>query len=413
MKLTTHQPHQLHGASDDTGTPLSEQHERFRLLVESVRDYAIFLLDGDGRVASWNEGARRFKGYEAHEIIGQHFSKFYPPEDIESGKVEEEIRIAMADGRVEDEGWRVRQDGTRFWANVVITRLDDKEGRPIGFSKVTRDLTERKRMEDEIRTAKDDLEKKVSERTQALEKAVRARDDFMSIASHELKTPLTALQLQAQITSRNLARHGEIDRASVFQFAAQINKQVNRLHQLVEDMLDVTRIQRGTLLLRAQETDLSALASEVASRFEPEMNSVGCKLSVQIEPGIQGIWDRNRIEQVLLNLLSNASKYGAGKPVTLKVSAQNETAFISVEDQGIGISPRDQGRIFDRFERAISASETSGLGLGLYIAREILESHRGQISVESELGRGTRFLASLPLKPLLPDRSEVQNEYEF
>ena len=394
---------------------LRESEERSRLMIEVVKDYAIFMLDPQGNVKTWNEGAKRFKGYEAKEIIGKHFSVFYTEDDIKNKKVEYEIRTALSTGRVEDEGWRVRKDGTRFWANVVITRVNDEKGNILGFAKVTRDLTERKKMEDELVEARDQLEKRVELRTQQLQEAVTARDEFISVASHELKTPLTSLKLQAQITKRSLAKGDTslLTAESMTQFADHLDRQVDKLRQLVEDMLDVSRIQRGTLSLRPELSNISTLVLDVAAQATTEIQKSGSVLDISVEPDIYGTCDKYRIEQVVINLLSNALKYGSGNPIKVRLHKENNQIVLVVKDSGIGIKEEDQKRIFERFERAISASEVSGLGLGLFITKEILKSHQGSIEVKSQIGKGSEFVVTFPVSPVFENEQKAIKDYEF
>lgn len=367
-------------------------------MIEAVKDYAIFMLSPEGIVSTWNAGAKRLKGYSSQEIIGEHFSKFYPPEDVARGHPQEELAIARETGHYEEEGWRLRKDGSRFWANVVITRVNDEHGNIIGFSKVTRDLTERKQAEEELRRANQELDRRVRARTAELEKALAARDEFVSIASHELKTPLTALRLQAQILLRNIQKRDSptVSPELLTQFAQQIDQQIDRLTRLVEDMLDISRIQLGKLSTRPEPTDLGQLVRSVADRFYLQLKAARCDLRLALQEPILGNWDPGRIEQVVLNLLSNAVKYGPGKPIVIEAFARVDAAIIRVCDQGIGIAPENQERIFERFERAIAPNQTSGLGLGLYIAREIVRAHGGKITVESALGRGSCFEVELP-----------------
>lgn len=379
---------------------LRESEERFRLIVEGVRDYAIIMLDPEGKVTSWNEGARRLKGYEASEIIGSHFSKFYEPEDVEAGKAEYELKEAAATGRFEDEGWRVRKDGTKFWANVVVTALRDSRGVLKGFSKVTRDITERKRAEDKLRMAHEGLERRVVERTRELKKAIESRDEFLSIASHELRTPLTVLKLQHQLFERQLARLTE--KVLPVEKAREVSeltlRQVNQLLRLVEDMLDVSRIATGRLKVQKEEINLSELVSHVYESFDAQFHASGIKADLALEENVIGMFDAQRLEQVISNLISNAVKYGGSTPIVVKLCQQNSRAVLSVSDQGKGISESDQHRIFERFERAVSPNEVSGLGLGLFISRQIAEAHGGEIYVESEPHRGTKFIVRLPLR---------------
>jgi two-component system CheB/CheR fusion protein len=394
---------------------LAKSEERFRLLVEAVSEYAIFMLDSEGRVSSWNEGARRLKGYEYSEIVGQNFSKFYLPEDVRSGHPKEELEIARREGKYQEEGWRLRKDGSRFWASVLITRINDSEGQLLGFSKVTRDLTDRKMSEIALKEANEGLEKNVKARTAELQEALRVRDEFLSVASHELKTPLTALKLEVQMAKKSVQEGDRTILAPerLVAFATQLDRKVNKLKALVDDMLDVSRIQRGALTLRPKISNLSDLIREVVRTFSSEIHKAGSELRLQIEDGINCFCDRARIEQVVLNLLSNAAKYGAGKPIALSCYREDTNAVLLVKDHGIGISKDDQERIFGRFERAISSSEASGLGLGLYITKQILTLHQATISVKSERGQGSEFTIILPLNPRIESSQIQEQDYEF
>lgn len=353
---------------------------RFRAIVESTRDYAIFALDPTGHVATWNPGAERAKGYRADEIIGKHFSVFYPEELSARGYCERELEMALAEGRFEDEGFRVRKDGTRFWANVVITPLFDRDGTHTGFSKITRDLTERRKWEaDRIQLA------------QANE-AVRLRDEFLSIASHELRTPLMALQLQLDLALSNRDALepkvlSKLDRAS---------RNAMRLSELITALLDVGRISAGKLTLTPISTDLSALVREVLDRLSDAAHAAKCEVAAAIEPSIVGPWDPMRIGQVVSNLLANAFKYAAGTRIEVAVERAGDGAVIRVRDHGPGIPIADRERVFARFERAASRS-LGGLGLGLYVAHQIVSAHGGSIRVDEAEGGGAMFIVELPL----------------
>lgn len=398
-----------------TERALHESEERFRQMISVVKDYAIFRLDPSGTILTWNQGAKHLKGYEESEIVGQHFSKFYSEDDIKRGKPSAGLQQALSAGRFEDIGWRLRKDGSRFWADVVITPIRDNDGKLTGFTKVTRDLTERKIMDDELQRARENLEERVLARTEELREAIRARDEFISVASHELKTPLSTLKLQAQVTKRSLSKGDKsiLSEGRLVPFLDQIDNHVDRLHQLVEDMLDVTRLQRGTFSIHPEETNVSSLICEVVERFLPEFHKSNCDFGSDIEPDIVGTWDRYRMEQVVLNLLSNAAKYGARKPVHVAVKKQNGSVVLRVRDNGIGIPPEDQERIFERFERAVVASEVSGLGLGLYITKEILAAHQGTIYVESTMGQGSEFIVNVPLRPNFTKSHKETKDYEF
>lgn len=378
---------------------LRETEERYRLLISSVKDYAIIMLDPVGNVVSWNEGAYRLKGWTAQEIIGQNFTKFYEPEDVAAGKTAWELREATATGRFEDEGWRVRKDGTKFWANVVITALRDENGELRGFAKVTRDMTERKRAEDRLRIAQESLELRVQNRTRELEKAIESRDEFLSIASHELRTPLTALKLQQQILERQMKRSadGVVPVKSLNEMVALIGRQTDQLARLVDDMLDVSRLANGKLSFRFDQADLVEVVSDVFKTFQHQFEENGIKAYFQADPSLPVKIDRQRFAQVISNLLSNAIKYGGKSPVNVTIRAVDTFAVLTVSDQGPGISVDDQSRIFERFERATSANEASGLGLGLFISRQIVEAHKGSLMVTSEPGHGATFTVHLPL----------------
>ncbi|HYO51869.1 ATP-binding protein [Archangium sp.] len=526
--------------------------EEFRLIVDSVRDYAIFRMDAEGRITTWNVGAEQIKGYRSEEVLGKHFSIFYTPEDAKAGKPESDLRLAAAEGSIEDEGWRVRKDGSRFWANTVITALRDEKGRLLGFGKVTRDDSDRKRREDVqrfldhatmtltstlelqetldrvtrlavpdlaewclldlpnetghlvqvatahvepekeelarrlgrglpsrvdlqhgarhvFRTGKSEIHPQLDDplvaagmlgieypellrelgvlsyicvpiqfrgKTQGVlnllrsasarrytssdlavaedlarraslaidnarmfqetQEAIRVRDEFLQIASHELKTPLTPLQLQLDTLAHAFEKSGvQNERLSARLETA--TRQTARLSRLVESLLDVSRITAGQLLLQPEEFDFSEMVRDVVERFQAEARNAGCEISVGGETALVGRWDRLRLEQVVSNLLSNALKYGARKPVEVEARASDGMVRLAVTDHGIGINKEALGRIFGRFERAVSLRHFGGLGLGLFIAKQIAEAHGGSIVVQSQPGHGTTFTVVLPL----------------
>jgi PAS domain S-box-containing protein len=360
---------------------LLHSEERLRLLIDAVEDYAIFMLDPQGHVATWNSGAERLKGYPAGEIIGEHFRRFRLEEDVRAGRCEQELEAAARDGRLEEEGWRVRKDGTTFWANVVLTAIRGPAGNLLGFAKVTRDLTDRRRLDDErLKRAR-------------AEEAVRLRDQFLSIASHELKTPLTTVQIELQ----GLQECGGVGDDRFVKRVGRAARNTDRLAALVESLLDVSRIAAGSLTLKLEPFDLSQTLEQLVDGLDEAAAKVGSDLTFATTGPMHGCWDRLRLEQVVLNLFSNALKYGAGGPVTLSLSADGADALIEVSDKGPGIPERDLARIFGRFERASSERHYGGLGLGLYVSREIVEAHRGTISVRNLPGGGASFTVRLPI----------------
>ena len=354
--------------------------EKLRLMIASVRDYALYMLDPEGRVASWNPGAELIKGYRAEEIVGQHFSRFFTAEDVEKGKPARELEIARTRGRFEEEGWRVRKDGTRFWANVIITQIPDSADGLVGFVKITRDLTEQRKAEEErVRLAQ-------------AQEAVRLRDDFLSIASHELKTPLTALQLQlrsirVQVGPSN-GLGDKIDRAM---------RVGVRLANLVEALMDVSRFATGKLTLTLESFDLVDVARDIIERLRESALYASCTVSLNADGAILGRWDHLRVEQVLTNLISNAIRYAPAKPIEVSVARVDDTAILEVRDSGGGIAKEELSRIFERFERAASSQNYGGMGLGLYVAREIAEAHGGTIVASNLPGGGASFTVRLPI----------------
>jgi PAS domain S-box-containing protein len=693
---------------------LRDSEERFRLLVDRVDAYAIFMLDPQGRVTTWNTGAARLKGYSTAEILGRHISTFYTPEDVRDGKPFRALQVASSDGAYEEEGWRIRKDGTRFWASVVLTALYDERDQLRGFAKITRDFTERRAAEDTARrliaekaareaveaahmqlqeseeryrrqseqlsiilqgiadgvtvqgvdgrlvyandaaarstgfeTAREMLETPVTELlarfelideagqpfggnrmpgrralmgeespqtilgyreratgaerwslvrantvrdangrpifavniwhditqsrrreqearfmseasgllssgldyTRTLERvaqlavprladwcavdvletdrlvsvavthvdpqkielakelrsryppdphapfgapevartgkaelyaeipdellvssardaehlrlsralglqsamivpliargralgvitlvsaesrrrfgpadmalaeelgrragmaidnsrlyrdaqeAVRVRDDFLSIAGHELKTPLAALQLQTGSLHRSVDKGNVLDHEKLRDRLGKVVNQGRRLERLINDLLDVSRITSGRLRLELEEMDLTGLLSEIVGRYTDDDSHQGLEVRLDAPEAMPGRWDRLRLDQVITNLLSNAVKYGKGKPIEVALRRRGELAVVSVRDHGIGIDAEAQTRIFDRFERAVAGRHYGGFGLGLWIARQIVEAHRGRISVQSTPEVGSTFVVELP-----------------
>ncbi|GAA4343515.1 PAS domain-containing sensor histidine kinase [Variovorax defluvii] len=355
--------------------------ERFRLLVESVKDYAIFMLDPAGRVISWNAGARRFKGYEANEIIGRHFSVFYPPEVQATGWPDEELRIARRDGSFEEEGWRLRKDGSRFWADVVITAVHDASGALRGFAKVTRDLTERRRVS-------------------SLEDEGRRISTFLAMLGHELRNPLAPISNALALMNRLKLDNPQLQLAS-----DTISRQLRQMVRLVDDLLDVGRITSGKIRLEARPVDLKAVIAEALEAMSPLAADKSQRLEVEVEP--DAMWtlgDRARLIQVLSNLLGNAIKFTpAGGHLHLRAGRRGDQAELSVRDDGPGIAPQDLQRIFNLFEQGEQdiARSQGGLGLGLSLVQQLVTLHGGEVAAFSKglPGEGSEFVVRLPLGP--------------
>ncbi|HUP58331.1 MAG TPA: PAS domain-containing sensor histidine kinase, partial [Bdellovibrionota bacterium] len=359
------------------------------------------------------EGAKRIKGYDYPEVVGKNFSMFYTDEDLNAGKPEYELKEASLTGRFEDEGWRVRKDGSMLWANVVLTAIRDRNRKLVGFTKVTRDLTEQKRADLRLQRAHADLEKRVEARTnelassnellkareKQLEEAVRVRDEFLSIASHELKTPITSLRMQIQmIRARTRPEKSEMPDPRKLAHSLDTSlRQVDRLTGLVDDLLDVARAQAGKLTYRFEKLDLAALVSEVVERHAEQFEEASCPLELEAPKPVVGQFDRFRMEQVVENLITNAIKYARGTPVRVSIANRDGVAVLEISDGGPGISSELEARIFERFERGASARNLGGLGLGLYITRQIVEGHRGAVRVTNGAENGARFIVELPL----------------
>lgn len=277
-----------------------------------------------------------------------------------------------------------RQDGSEFPAEISLSPLETTEGM-LAITAI-RDLSERRKAE------------RARMRLAQAQEAVRIRDEFMSIASHELRTPLTALLLQLQGLQHALEGNSPVDRERILNRVVKAVRHTGRFAELVDALLDVSRIVSGKLTLKYEAMDLASQVRELVEDFREHALSAGCELKISGAPRVIGYWDRFRLEQVLINLLSNALKYGAGRPVEIHIESDGDWARVSVRDYGIGIAPADVDRIFGRFERAASVKHYGGLGLGLYIARHLVKAHAGRIRVISEPGQGATFVVELPVR---------------
>jgi PAS domain S-box-containing protein len=501
---------------------LRESEEGFRLLVDGVRDYAVFMLDPAGNVASWNNGAERIKGYKANEIHGRYFSCFYPPEDVRSGKPERELRTAISEGHCEDEGWRIRKDGSRFWANVVLTPLTDGAGKLRGFSKITRDITEHKRAEELLRESeerhrklfdnnphptwvfdretlrflavnaaavrkygysvdeflamtikeirptedipfllesvghlsdgkdstgiwrhrrkdgsvidveitsyalnfvgrpaevvvaaditqrrRDEEEKRkftdslvatnqeLDLRNREVERATQLKSKFLASMSHELRTPLNAIVGFSELLGEETAGQLNVKQK---RFVDHIKHGSTHLLQLINDILDLSKIEAGQLELRCEDFQVEDALPEVLSTIRPL--AMAKNIQVQHKAGtVRPVYaDRIRFKQILYNLLSNAVKFTPkGGRIDIDCAESESAVCISVTDTGIGIGAEDQKLVFEEFRQVEGNTAASeGTGLGLAITKRLVEQQGGKISLESEPGKGSRFTFTLP-----------------
>ncbi|ADU15175.1 ATP-binding protein [Asticcacaulis excentricus] len=373
---------------------LRESEERFRLVIEEVRDYGIFALDPDGVVTSWNLGAERIKGWTAPEILGQHFSRFYPDETRDFLPAQM-LQRARDRGTVEDEGWRLRKDGSRFWANVVITSLHDDNGQVRGFAKVTRDMTERRRSEEALRMAREDAIA-----------ANLAKSEFLSRTSHELRTPMSAILGFGQLLELDEETLSTPHRAAV----QQIMKAGRHLLSLINDLLDISSIEAGATDMSIEAVDLDDVVQEVHALAAPIVATGGLSFQLDAaEPGLIAQADRRRLIQVLLNLIANAAKYNrTGTCVRLAYGRKGDDIRIEVEDDGEGIDPSAASRLFTPFDRLGQQSKTrvEGTGLGLALSKRLVESMSGEIGYEAP-AQGARFWFTLPAASPTSDKPET------
>ncbi len=378
--------------------------EAYRLLVQEIKDYAIYMIADDGTILTWNAGAERITGYKPQEVVGCHFSIFFPPEDAAQGKPTRLLGQALNDGRVEDEDWRVRKDGNRYWAHVVITRLRDERGNPRGFAAIIRDITQSRNTEAELRRAHDDLEKRVQERMAELqqaniqlEDANRMKDEFLATLSHELRTPLTAIVGWVQMLRADLLNDQQKEHA-----LEVINRNLTTQTRLIDDLLNISRIVSGKLKIEPQVVHPAPIVREAIESVRLSITAKELKLETELDENAGPIRiDPERFQQIAWNLLSNAVKFtpkhGSIK-VVMKRSGNN--VIFMVKDTGEGITSDFLPYVFDRFRQADSSRgrRHGGLGLGLAIVRHLTELHGGAVAVDSRgPGHGSSFYVTLPL----------------
>src|SRR5437016_7386628 len=373
--------------SDASSKALLDTGVLFRLLVDSVIDYAIFMLDTEGRVVTWNPGAERIKGYRAQEIRGRHYSCFYPEEARRAGTPAHLLQVAASQGRCEDEGWRLRKDGSRFWANVVITAVRDGAGRLLGFSKVTRDLTERRRAQEAL----DEKARALEEKTRALEAAQEAlvRRERLAILgqlagglSHELRNPLGVVKNSAYYLRMVLP-----DDEPARKHLAIIEREVQTANRIVTALLDFARVS----VPRRVPSDPNAM---VRARLEREAVPDGVTVTAALAEDLPLVAvDSEQIVLAIGNLILNALQaMPGGGTLTVETSWTSQDVLIGVTDTGVGIAPEHVDKIFE----PLFTTKARGIGLGLAVVKRLLEANGGRITVESTPGQGSRFLVRFP-----------------
>lgn len=403
--------------SDDA---LKRSEEQFRLLVKSVQDYAILMLDPAGRVVTWNDGAQRLKGYTAEEIVGQSFERFYPPEKVAEGFPKKELEIAARDGRFEDEDLRVRKDGSRYWANVIITAMRDDAGRLVGFGKVTRDLTARREAEQqgrqlaaeqarneavaarnqELQQLNAQLEAAVSDAQKARDAAERARsetedayrelDQFAYVASHDLKAPLRGISSLAGWINEEVGDRLNPESARHMRL---LQGRVQRLQALIDGILAYSRA--GRVRTKPELVDTGRLVREVIDLQAPTA------VTIDVAPRMPTVEaERVPLQQVFLNLIGNAIKYGAADRDDAKIAISwrdvDDAYEFAIADNGPGIAPDFHERIWGVFQRLESRDKVEGTGIGLAVVKKVVETRGGQIFLESAPGQGATFRFTWP-----------------
>jgi len=371
---------------------LRRSEERFRLLVEAVEDYAIFMLDPGGHIVSWNSGAQRSKGYTAEEIIGQHFRVFYPPEVAAAKHPEHELEIALREGHYEEEGWRLRKDGTRFWANVLITAVFNAAGEHVGFAKVTRDTTERRLLAEDRERAAESLaaaNDELARLNARLEQSAEQQAQFLAVTAHELRTPVGALGGAADLLAGHWEQLTDEERTELL---AALSSGTSRLRRLLDDLLTASRLQASALQIQPQPAHLQELASQAAivvQRTDPS-----AEIQVEIPGDLRVLADADRLAQALENLLTNALRHGAA-PVRVIGTLAGQSVEIRVVDHGSGVPEDLRERLFERF---VTGAYREGTGLGLFIVRELARAHGGDARYEApsaEFPAGA-FLMTIP-----------------
>jgi PAS domain S-box-containing protein len=370
-----------------TETALRQSEERFRLIVESIEDYAIIALDAEGQIVSWNAGAQRIKGYSTEEIIGRHFSCFYPQEDVDAGKPDRMLEAAAREGSCKDEGWRVRSDGARFFADVLITALYDADRRARGFVKVTRDISQRKKAEREL------LELSESERRHAaqLEAANKELEAFSYSVSHDLRAPLRSID---GFSLALMEDYGHKLDADAIGYLQRIRAATQRMAQLIDDLLSLARVTRAEM--RHETVDLGVIARDIITALQKEDPDRLVDFVVPEKVIANG--DMRLLQVVLDNLLRNAWKFTGKKDrarIELRTWCENGRPIFSISDDGAGFNMQYASKLFGIFQRLHASNEFPGTGVGLAIVQRIIHRHGGAIWAEGEEGRGATFSFTL------------------
>jgi len=366
---------------------MSQSEESFRLLVDGVKDYSILMLDPQGCVMSWNEGAQRIKGYTADEIIGEHYDRFYTPEAVAAGEPARELEMAQRNGRNESEGWRVRKDGSRFWADVVVTAVYDAKGQLRGFSEVARDITDRKKSQDDVSTLNESARKHAAQ----LEVVNRELEAFSYSVSHDLRAPLRSID---GFSSALVEDYGDKLDDQAKSHLKRIRAATQRMSQLIDDLLKLAFVTRSEM--HTWTVDLSALANVIIaeSRKADPLRQVECV----VHEDVIGRGDPLLLRSVLENLLGNAWKFTSKTPhakIEFGSENQNGETIYFVRDNGAGFDMTYAGKLFGPFQRLHVTTDFPGTGVGLATVKRIILRHGGRVSAEGAVGNGATFSFTL------------------
>jgi osomolarity two-component system, sensor histidine kinase TcsA len=396
---------------DELARDLRETEQTFRLLVTCVKEYAIFMLDPEGNVITWNIGAERLKGYSADEIIGRHFSQFYTQEALDSNHPQNELDLAKKNGSYEEEGWRIRKDGTMFWAHVVLTAVYDGPVL-IGFAKVTRDLTEHRALEQE----REAVSKRISDTNVELRRALESKERFLSTVSHEMRSPMAGII-------------GMTELLTMQDFGAETNDMVrsvfdssHRLLQMLNNLLDSARLESGKLKLQHVSFRIQEVLEDVARLVSIEATKKSVMVTVESDAALpeELCGDEYKVGQILANLAFNAVKFTKKGNVKIECKITSETPSVitvhfAISDTGIGIKEIDRDKLFQPFVQAddAAARRYGGTGLGLSISKQLVEHMHGRIGLTSEYGVGSTFWFEIPFDKVdcaLDDADEEDEE---
>jgi PAS domain S-box-containing protein len=371
---------------------LSQSEERYRMLVEGVSDYAIYMLDPEGCVATWNAGAERIEGYKADEIMGQHIARFFPSEDVQQGKPDLMLKAAKRDGRCTDEGWRMRKDGTRYWSNMVLTALYDHFGKHCGFSKISHDVTQRKQAEEEIHQLNTELEQRVIDRTSQLQAAYQEMESFSYSISHDLRAPLRHIQGFVEVLQSKLTGSLDEENAQLLKTIADAGKHMGRL---IDDLLNFSRM--GRVEMQKQPVSLAELVKAVRNDLQPETRGRKIKWVIGELPEVWA--DASLLRQVLTNLLSNSLKYTRTRDeaqIEMASLVTDTEVTVHIRDNGVGFDMQYVEKLFGVFQRLHRAADFEGTGIGLANVQRIIHRHGGRVWAEGAVNSGAVFHFSLP-----------------